>query len=111
MHCAVADTLRISLNKGWYWTTIDHGEERPIMAASRLQRKGVKPGLPDILLIGADGTHYWLELKIKKGRLTGEQKAFRDAMEERKVLWAVAWGYDEAIAWLKKIGAVRVTSC
>jgi hypothetical protein len=108
LHCAVADTLRVSLSKGWYWTTIDHGEERPIMAASRLQRKGVKPGLPDILLIGPDGRHYWLELKTRKGRLSDEQEAFRDAMEERQVLWAMAVGYDEAIAWLKRWGAVRI---
>jgi hypothetical protein len=109
LHCAVADTLNVSLSEGWYWTTIDHGEERPIAAARRLKRKGVKPGLADLLLIGPDGRHYWIELKTKGGRLTEEQEDFHQALDDRQVPRAVAYGYDAAIEVLRSIGAVRVT--
>ena len=109
LHCAVADTLRVAANKDWYWTTIDHGEERPIMAAERLKRKGVKPGLPDILLIGPDGRAYWIELKVKGGRVSDEQVAFGREMDARNVPWAVTVGYEAAIEVLRRIGAVRVT--
>jgi hypothetical protein len=108
LHCAVADTLRVSLTKGWWWTTIDHGEERPVTAGERLKRKGVQPGLPDLLLIDADGKHYWIELKTNKGRLSADQKHFEEMLGDR-IWWAVAYGYEAAIDILKQIGAVRVT--
>jgi hypothetical protein len=110
LHCAVADTLRKCGTKGWMWLHIPNGELRDKVTASRLQRMGVKAGVLDLLLINELGRHYWLELKTKHGRLTDRQADFVGELAKRSVGYAVAWGYDEAIAYLKKIGAVRVTS-
>jgi hypothetical protein len=108
LHCAIADTLRVSLNKDWYWTSIEHGGWKDKVTAQKHHRKGIRPGIPDLLLIGPDGTHYWLEIKIKGGRLSDDQKAFLAALDDRRVWREVAYGYKEAIEFLRRIGALKV---
>jgi hypothetical protein len=109
LHCAVADTLRKCGTKSWVWLHIPNGGWRTKAEAAKFTRMGVKAGVPDLLLIGPTGTHYWLELKTKYGRLTDEQADFVGELAGRNVPHAVAWGYDEAIAHLKAWGAVKVS--
>jgi VRR-NUC domain len=108
LHCAVADTFRASRNKGWCLVHVPNGEYRPEATGRKLQRMGVSPGVPDLILIGP-GKICWLELKTKYGRLTEVQQEFLDYLSSVGADVAVAWGYDEAIAWFKRWGAVRVT--
>jgi VRR-NUC domain len=108
VHCAVADTFRASRNKGWRLVHVPNGEYRTEATGRKLQRMGVSPGVPDLIVIGP-GKICWLELKTKYGRLTEAQEEFLNYLSSVGADVAVAWGYDEAIAVLKRWGAVRVT--
>lgn len=108
LHCAIADTLRVSLNKGWLWYHPPNGGWRTKVEAAKFRRMGVRPGVPDIILIDMTGKHYYLELKTKYGKLTDEQAAFGLALIERNVPWRGAWSYEEAVDILREWGAVRV---
>lgn len=108
LHCAIADTLRISLSSGWMWLHVPNGGWRTKVEAAKFRRMGVKAGAFDLLLIDPNGRHYWLEIKTKYGALTVEQAMFEVELIARDVPRAIAWGYDEAIAALKAWGAVRV---
>jgi hypothetical protein len=109
LHCAVADTLRKCGTKGWLWLHIPNGGWRTKVEAAKFARMGVRAGVLDLLLIDPAAKYYWLELKTKSGRLTEEQLAFCEALNRLQAPYLVAYGYDAAIAWLKEIGAVRVT--
>jgi hypothetical protein len=109
--CMVADLLNRWKTPGWFASHIGHGERRELKAAQRLKRGGLKPGLPDFILVGPSKTcgFYFLELKKKPNRLTPEQKIFCDIARSANGQFAVAYGFDEAVAVLKRWGAVRVT--
>ena len=108
VHCAIADTFRVSHNKGWRLIHIPNGEYRTHTTARKLKRMGVSPGAPDLILIGP-GRVCWLELKTKYGRLTDVQKEFLGYLASVGADVAVAFGYEEAIEWMKRWGAVSVT--
>lgn len=106
-HIAVVDALRAGCSSGWLWTHIPSGEERDKRVAAKLQRMGVQPGWPDLLLIDPEGMVHGLELKrVKRGHLNKAQQAFATACQGRAVLYAVARGAEEAIAILRMWGAL-----
>lgn len=107
-HIAVADALRAACAPAWIWSHIPSGELRTEETGALLKRMGLKPGLPDFLLIDPDGKHYWLELKRGKAPLTVAQTEFGVAMMERGVPYAVARSFNEAIAQLRDWGALRL---
>src|SRR5262245_36316232 len=94
VHCAIADTLRASLARGWMWYHCPNGEERKDATAGRLHRMGVRPGVPDFTLISPTGEHYYLELKTKYGKMRPSQLEFLKQLATRGVECHVAWGYD-----------------
>jgi hypothetical protein len=108
LQCAIVDTFRVSKSKGWRLVHIPNGGLRDKVTAAKLTRAGVHAGVPDLLLIGP-GKYCWLELKTKYGRLTDAEDEFLNYLASVGADHAVAWGYDEAIAALKRWGAVRVT--
>ncbi len=118
-HCAVADTIRVSVVDGWIWTHFPAGEERPSFinkhgkrvspAADRLKRMGLNPGFLDLLFISPVGIHHWLELKRGNAELTDAQEHFFYAMQARGVPVAIARSFNEAIDVLKRWGVVRVS--
>lgn len=109
MHCAVADTLRIGLTKGWVWFHPANGELRSDATGARLKRMGVKPGVSDIVLAGPPhGTMHVLELKARGQKPTEAQADFLAAVD---VLGGRAeWtdSYETAIQILQAWGALRL---
>ena len=73
-----------------------------------LQRLGVLPGAFDLLLIGPDGVHRWMEIKrAAGGRLSPAQQWFADELQRRGVPYAVAGGFDQAVEVLQSWGVLR----
>lgn len=81
LQIGVAQMLRTVLDpeKTW-WTAIDHAARLSLRYGAERKRRGVKRGLPDIMIFLIDGlsTHLkhhviGIELKTDKGRLTPEQ--------------------------------------
>ena len=90
-----------------HWTAIPNGGRRNLHVAVKLKREGVKRGTPDIFVMLPEGRIAWLELKIKGGSLSIEQRAFRDVCKRLGHYWAVAKTLDEVISYLAKVGATK----
>ena len=66
-----------------------------------LKNMGLQAGVPDFIVFSPGKTHVilLLELKTVKGRLSQAQKTFAERIKKNcpKILWAVAYGFDEAV--------------
>lgn len=86
LHQAVAQYLRLALRPPVYWTSIDHGAGKmSLAAAARAKARGVKAGLPDILVFvprdgGGASVVIGIELKTPVGRLSTAQKETHEQM-------------------------------
>lgn len=115
---AIADALRAGCMPGWRWSHFPAGSamssfrnakgKRVAPAGVKLQRMGLQPGWPDLLLISPSGVHHWLELKRGKAPMSEDQEAFRDHALAIGVPWALARSFDEAVAQLVAWGALRL---
>lgn len=73
LHHAVAGYLHVALCPPVFWSSIGHGWSKMTKgAAGRLKRAGLKPGIPDVMILHG-GAHFWLELKAPAGRLSPAQ--------------------------------------
>ena len=84
---------------------------RSIQYAMSLKRQGMKPGVPDICLPVARGKYHglYIELKVKGGRLSPEQREWQRDLLEEGYCAAVCYGFEQAkqtIDWYMK-GAKR----
>lgn len=76
---AVADFLDLALPPPLKWIHVPNGELRDPAAAGKLKAMGVKKGAADVLILGFQGSRFiWIELKSRSGRLSEDQKAWRD---------------------------------
>jgi hypothetical protein len=82
---------------------IPNGGKRDPVTAVRLQREGVKPGVPDLCLpVPRQGWHgLFIELKAGKNKPTDKQLDWLERLSEQGYLAVVCWGYDEATATIK----------
>jgi hypothetical protein len=70
---------------------------------------GLTKGLPDLMVLSptlGELTGY-IELKVKRGRLSAGQVLMRQLMLRLRVPYAVCYGRDEPIAQLARWGAIR----
>ncbi|KQQ04509.1 hypothetical protein ASF56_12230 [Methylobacterium sp. Leaf122] len=68
---------------------------------------GLTKGLPDLLIIGGRVRIAFMELKVATGRLSFEQKLFRNLCAFAGIEFVDAYGRDEPIAVLEGWGIVR----
>jgi len=119
-HCAIADTLRVSLSRGWLWWHTPNGGARPAFVnkhgrrisveGGKLARMGTRKGVSDFLLIGPPAARlHALELKARGETPDDDQVAFLEAVEAAGGVAAWCDSYDRAISLLKSWGAVRVS--
>ena len=69
--------------------------------AKRLKETGCKKGFPDVFVYEPRGGHHGLSMELKRpkgGRVSPDQKRWREELEERGFLATIARGYDEAVA-------------
>lgn len=84
---------------------IPNGELRHKATASRLQRMGVQPGMPDLMLYWAAGSHVGLALELKRpgrkrerdGGVSAAQARWLDHLEAQGWRAVIAWSADEAL--------------
>jgi len=108
--CALADTLKRWCKPEWWYTALPFGEYRTPSTANRLQRAGVRPGLPDFLFLGMRGDTCWLELKRGRlGRLSPDQAMMFEYLARRGDTVILASSYEEAVAALQDVGILPRT--
>jgi hypothetical protein len=67
---------------------------------------GVVSGTPDVIIVKSTRC-YALELKTKRGKLSDDQVRVLDLMRAAGCDTGVAYGLDEALAWLEQRGILR----
>jgi hypothetical protein len=106
LQAALCAHLELQKPKPVYFA-VGNGGRRPIGVAVKLKREGVKRGVSDLVFVLAGGRTAFLEMKIKGGKLSADQKAFRDEVTALGHLWGMAKTFDEAVMFLKHVGALR----
>ena len=106
-HVTVAQYLGVERNVALpddaVWTTIEPGGKRGKREAGRLKAKGLKPGLPDIIVIYR-GQLICFELKAPGGALSKAQKAMHAQLVEAGALIHTVKRVEEAEGFLRGAG-------
>jgi VRR-NUC domain len=91
---------------GTFWFHVPNGGWRSPTEAAILKGLGVRPGVPDLICV-RDGQCYALELKTERGRLSPAQQQAIAELHAAGAIVDVAYGIDDAIAWLADHGLLR----
>lgn len=108
LHLSVAKLLSEHGCGGWMWFHPANGELRDIRTAAKLKAMGVKPGVPDFVIVEPNGTVRFLELKREGAVLTRSQEEFRLWCVKHDIAYSIAWTIDEVLAILEEWGCIRV---
>lgn len=81
-----------------YMYHVPNGGKRDIHTALALKRRGVKPGVPDIVLPVARGGYHglYIELKVGTNKPTAKQVEFLSYLEEAGYCTALCYGWIDA---------------
>jgi hypothetical protein len=112
IQCDVVDLLRRCELE--FWHTENERNCTGAQAANR-KRMGVSKGIPDLFILDpyADGPgsiNIAMEIKAPGGRLSKEQRAWRDRLEAAGLVYVVIYSYDEAVEFLRKLCPDKVPS-
>src|SRR5262245_27424011 len=98
---AVLEHLELYSVPNCDWFHVGNGGWRSPVEAKVLKSLGVRPGVPDLILI-RDGQTFGLELKTEIGKLTSVQRTAHVLMRAAGAEVEVAYGIDEAIELLQR---------
>ncbi len=93
-----------------FWTSLDHaGGSRHTMLAGALRKaRGVKAGLPDIMIFTGERDRVLgvaaIELKAAKGTQSSAQKTVQKAMEAQGIYYAICRSIEDVGQVLVKLG-------
>ena len=108
LQIAVAGYLALALKPPSFWSSIDHGAGKMTPASAGLRKaRGVKPGLPDVLVMHPIFGHtlvIGVELKATVGRLSPSQHAVGAAFLGCNSHYFVARSVDEVEGFLRGVG-------
>lgn len=94
--------LSVALGGVAWWSHFPSGGGGQ-MRGKILKGMGLKPGVPDILILDS-GRAYWLELKAPKGIVTDSQKECHAALGRAGCPVAVIRSLDEVLPTLRRWG-------
>ena len=93
--------------RGWLWNHCANERKTTPQAGARLKLKGVRSGVPDVMIYeywetldewtGARGFGVAIELKAGKNKPTANQRAWLEALEARGWRVAVCYSLDEVV--------------
>jgi hypothetical protein len=89
-----------------FWFHVGNGGWRSPIEAKVFKSLGVRPGVPDLILIH-EGRTYGLELKADGGRLTPVQRTAHVFMRQAGATVETAVGIDAAIRQLETWGLLK----
>ena len=87
--------------------SVPNAGQRSLHMGVRMKREGLRAGVADIGVMLPKGRIAWLEMKSHKGRQSIHQKAFQARCERLGHPYTVAKSEDEAVMFLKHVGALR----
>jgi hypothetical protein len=83
---------------------IPNGGKRYKTTAIRLKNEGVRAGVPDLSLpVARHGKHgLYIEMKATHGKLSENQKQWKEALDNQGYIVMVCWGWEaakDALLW------------
>ena len=103
---AVLEHLAVRAVQGTYWFHVGNGGYRTPLEAKVFKSLGVRPGVPDLIIIN-DGRTYGLELKSHGQSLTPVQRTAHVLMRQAGAIVETAVGIDEALKQLEEWKLLR----
>jgi hypothetical protein len=100
---AIAAYLDVALPKDTFWTAINPVPGKTRFAASMSKAMGMKPGVPDILIVDPED-HIWLEVKKEGGYLSKVQKAVHERIKDAGGLLYTVRSIDDVSEILDELG-------
>jgi len=104
---SVINWLRYS---GYFCIHVPNGGSRNIVEATNLKKQGVLAGVSDILIL--DNVMeiqsrvlfkgIWIELKVKRGKLSEAQRSFIEQAEKCGYLVILAWNFQDLVGYFDK---------
>lgn len=85
---------------GVFMFAVPNGGYRRRVEAAIMKGTGTVAGVPDTIWI-REGKIFGLELKAPSGKLSGRQADIMEEMESCGAICYVAFGLDDALAWLE----------
>ena len=103
------------LNKsGVLWCHVANERRTSKMHGAHLRGRGVKAGVPDVLIFRSppNSRHKGVAIELKRVRpapskVSHDQKIWLQRLEEEGWLARVCYGHKEAIAWLESLGFTK----
>ena len=97
LRTAIVELLQLHAHRGLiYFRSALGGQRSPLVAARLKKRMGVVDGVPDLAFVLPDGRAAFLEVKTRTGRLSPEQRAFRDRCTAVGAPYAIVRSVEEA---------------
>jgi hypothetical protein len=103
---SVVEHLELYAVPNCYWFHVGNGGWRSPVEAKVFKSLGVRPGVPDLILI-REGKTFGLELKTEIGKLTSVQRTAHVLMRAAGAEVEVAYGIDEALQLLRRWQILR----
>ena len=103
----VANMLWKVLRPEVCWTSIDHANAKDRLTGSIRKGRGVKAGVPDVLL-WFEGRAFAIELKSEAGVLTLDQQNFIECLLGARVQVAICRSVSETFERVRDWGLTRV---
>jgi hypothetical protein len=86
---------------------ITNAAKRSFRLGAKLRAEGLMAGVADLCIMLPAGKCAWLEMKASRGRQSLLQKTFEARCRRLEHPYAVAKNLDEAVMFLKHVGALR----
>jgi len=85
--------------KGLFWHHVANERKTSKWAGAKLKRKGVKRGVVDCSILEPRGKYHglYIELKVKGGKVSPDQKGFILNATNRGYKAVVCWSLDEVV--------------
>lgn len=107
LQIAVLQHLRTYGRRNLNWFAIPNAGRRTLYSGNRMKQEGMQSGVADLCIMLDLGRCGWLELKTDRGTQSDTQKGFEAICRRLGHPYKVARTIDEAVSFLKAIGALR----
>lgn len=107
LQVAVLTYLNITARPDVYVFSIPNSGLRSRRIGARMKLEGLSPGVADLCILLPFGKCAWLEMKTAVGKQSPAQKGFEAICRRLGHTYAVAHSFEEAVTFLRQIGALR----
>jgi hypothetical protein len=103
----VINFLDIAARHDVYYFAVPNAARRSRFTASRMKAEGMRSGVADLGIMLPEGRTAWLEMKTLTGKQSPTQKGFEAICRRLGHTYGVAHSFNEAVMFLRNIGALK----